>query len=122
MVATGVDFAFMIAVVELLHFSPVMGTVVGAAIGGFTNFMLGRHYTYRAQSRQVSVQVVRYVLVSATSLVLNALGEHLIVSLLASNYVLGRIIVATTVNNAWNYPMQRAFVFAQRKAVKEDSA
>jgi putative flippase GtrA len=121
-VATGVDFAIMIAVVELLHFSPVMGTVVGAAIGGFTNFMLGRHYTYRAQSKQVSVQVVRYVLVSAASLGLNALGEHLIVSLLASNYVLGRIIVATTVNNAWNYPMQRAFVFVQPKSVKEDPA
>jgi hypothetical protein len=30
--ATGVDFATMIGLVELLHFSPVMGTVVGAAL------------------------------------------------------------------------------------------
>jgi len=30
--------------------------------------------------------------------------------------------VATTVNNAWNYPMQRSFVFVQRKSVKEDPA
>jgi putative flippase GtrA len=121
-VATGVDFAMMIGVVELLHFSPVMGTVVGAAVGGITNFMLGRHYTYRSQHEQVGSQVFRYILVSVASLGLNALGEHLILFVLASHYVLGRIIVATTVNNAWNYPMHRGFVFAQRKSAKEDPA
>jgi putative flippase GtrA len=112
----------MIGVVELLRFSPVLGTVVGAAAGGFTNFILGRHYTYRSKSEQVSSQVLRYVLVSGASLCLNALGEHLIIGLLASHYILGRVIVATTVNNAWNYPMHRGYVFAQRKSVKENSA
>ena len=122
MVATGVDFAMMIGVVELLGLSPVIGTVVGAAAGGVTNFMLGRHYTYRSQDDRVSGQVARYALVSGASLGLNALGEHLIISLLAAHYVLGRIIVATAVNNVWNYPMHRGFVFAQRKSAKEDPA
>jgi putative flippase GtrA len=121
-VATGVDFAMMIGAVELLGFSPVMGTVVGAAAGGVTNFMLGRHYTYRTRSDEVSSQVGRYILVSGASLGLNALGEHLIITLLAAHYILGRILVATIVNNAWNYPMHRGYVFAQRKSVKEDPA
>ena len=121
MVATGVDFAMMIGVVELLRLSPVLGTVVGAAAGGVTNFMLGRHFTYRSQDNHVSGQVGRYVLVSGASLALNALGEHLIISLLAA-YVLGRIVIATAVNNVWNYPMHRGFVFAQRKSAKEDPA
>ena len=112
----------MIGVVELLRLSPVMGTVVGAAAGGVTNFMLGRHYTYRTRSDEVSSQVRRYILVSGASLGLNALGEHLILTLLAAHYILGRILVATTVNNAWNYPMHRGYVFAQRKSVKEDLA
>jgi len=112
----------MIGVVEILRLSPVLGTVVGAAAGGVTNFLLGRHYTYRSLDEQVSGQVARYVLVSGASLGLNALGEHFIISLLASHYILGRVVVATVVNNVWNYPMQRGFVFSQRKSVKEDPA
>jgi len=121
-VATGVDFAAMIASVELLRLSPVIGTVIGAAIGGVTNFLLGRHFTFRSQSVEVSRQALRYALVSATSLGLNALGEHAFITLFSSRYVLGRILVATAVNNLWNYPMQRFFVFAERKSAKEGPA
>jgi putative flippase GtrA len=122
LVATGVDFSAMIGMVELFHFSPVLGTVVGAAAGGVTSFILGRHYTYRSQTEPVSGQALRYSLVSGASLALNALGEHFILSLLAPHYVLGRVLVATTVNNAWNYPLHRGYVFAQRKSHKEDPA
>ncbi len=121
LVATGVDFSAMIASVELLRLSPVLGTVIGAALGGVTNFLMGRHFTFRSHQR-VSGQAFRYALVSGTSLGLNALGEHLFVSFLPARYVLGRILVATTVNNVWNYPMQRFFVFAERKPPKEDQA
>jgi len=122
LVGTGVDFATMIAAVELFGLSPVTGTVLGAAVGGVTNFWLGRRFTFRSRSQAVSGQFLRYSLVSAASLGLNALGEHLFITHVASRYVLGRILVASTVNNAWNYPMQRFFVFAERKPVKEDPA
>jgi putative flippase GtrA len=121
-VATAVDFATMIGLVEMLRFSPVMGTVVGAAAGGITSFALGRRYTFRSQTDPVSGQALRYGLVSVASLGLNALGEHLILFLLASHYVLGRILVATIVNNAWNYPMHRGYVFVPRKQAKENPA
>ncbi len=121
-VATGVAFGAMIASVELLRLSPVTGTVIGAAMGGVTNFLLGRHFTFRSRSKEVSRQALRYALVSGTSLGLNALGEHIFISLVPSRYVLGRILVAATVNNLWNYPMQRFFVFAERKPAKEDHA
>ena len=122
MAATGVDFATMIGLVELLRFSPVMATVVGAAAGAIISFTLGRHFTYHSQADPVSRQMLRYGLVSGASLGLNALGEHLILFLLPSHYVLGRILVATTVSNAWNYPMQRGFVFVPRKPAKENPA
>ncbi len=121
-VATGVDFSAMIASVELLGLSPVTGTVIGAAVGGVTNFLMGRHFTFRSRTKHVSRQALRYALVSGTSLGLNALGEKVFISFVASRYVLGRILVATTVNNLWNYPMQRFFVFAERKPPKEDQA
>jgi len=119
LVGTGVDFAVMILMVELAGVSPVTGTVVGAAVGGITNFWLGRHFTFRSRSKQVSGQAFRYGLVSLASLGLNALGEHGFISFFSSRYVLGRVLVAATVNNVWNYPMQRFFVFADRAPAKE---
>lgn len=119
-VATGVDFGAMIASVELLRLSPVTGTVIGAAIGGVSNFFLGRHFTFRSRSKEVTSQALRYALVSATSLGLNALGEYVFITLVPSRYVLGRILVAATVNNLWNYPIQRFFVFAERKPAKQE--
>jgi putative flippase GtrA len=122
LIGTGVDFVAMIGMVELAGASPVTGTVVGAAMGGVTNFWLGRYFTFRSNANPVSGQFFRYGLVSLMSLALNALGEHLFISQFSSRYVLGRVLVAATVNNAWNYPMQRFFVFAERKPAKEDAS
>lgn len=121
LVATGVDFATMIGVVELFHASPVLGTVCGAAAGGVTSFTLGRTFTFRSRTEPVGGQALRYSLVSAASLGFNALGEHLILAVMPSHYILGRALVATTVNSAWNYPLQRNFVFHRRPS-KENSA
>jgi putative flippase GtrA len=120
LVATGMDFAMMIGVVELFHVSPVLGTVCGAAAGGVTSFTLGRIFTFQSRAEPISGQVFRYSLVSGASLGLNALGEHLILRVMPSHYVLGRAIVATTVNNVWNYPLQRYFVLVHRTPSKEN--
>jgi len=115
-----VDFATMIGVVEFFHLSPVFGTVCGASAGAVTSFSLGRSFTYRSRAEPILAQVFRYSLVSGASLGLNALGEHLILRVMPSHYVLGRAIVATTVNNVWNYPLQRYFVFVHRTPSKEN--
>ena len=119
LLATGLDFATMIGVVELFRTSPVLGTMFGAAAGGVTSFILGRIFTFRSRVEPVSGQAFRYGLVSGASLGLNALGEHLILRVMPSHYVLGRAIVATTVSNVWNYPLQRFFVFVHRTPSKE---
>jgi putative flippase GtrA len=120
LLATGVDFATMIGVVELFRTSAVLGTVFGAAAGGVTSFILGRIFTFRSRVEPVSGQAFRYGLVSGASLGLNALGEHLILRVMPSHYVLGRAIIATTVSNVWNYPLQRYFVFVHRTPSKEN--
>lgn len=106
----------MVAAVELLRLSPVVATVIGAAAGATTNFLLGRHWTYRLASASgaLRAQAAKYIAVSAASLGLNAWGEHLFVNVLNVQYLLGRVITAVIVSNLWNYPMQRFFVFARR--------
>lgn len=113
-IATVADFMAMVGAVELTGVSPVVGTGVGATVGAITNFILARQWTYRrADGAAVQVQIARYLLVALVSLGLNTLGEHLFANVLHVQYVLGRVITAVIVSNAWNYPMQRFFVFSE---------
>jgi putative flippase GtrA len=114
LVTTGVDYAFMIACVELLGFRPVPATVVGALAGAVTSFTLGRLFTYRATAVGVARQSWRYALVAGASLVLNAVGEHVFSDILKLQYLVARVITSVIVSNAWNYPLQRFFVFSRR--------
>jgi putative flippase GtrA len=113
--STAVDYSVMIAVVEILHVGPVVATVVAAASGAVANFVISRRFTFRAAGTAVSPQVWRFALVSGTSLGLNALGEHVFHNLLGLQYVLARVITSVIVNNGWNYPMLRFFVFSSRR-------
>jgi len=113
--STIVDYAVMIACVELAHLSPVPATAIGATVGAVTNFLINRSFTYlRATDRRVPRQVGRYVFVSAMSLALNTGGEHLFHYVIGLQYFVARVIVSTIVSNAWNYPMLRFFVFSTK--------
>jgi putative flippase GtrA len=115
-VSTTVDFATMMAVVELLGVQPVAATIAGACAGAVTNFTLGRHIIFRAQEGRVLPQALRYALVSALSAGWNALGEWVFHDRLGLQYVLARVLVAGVVSVAWNFPMHRHFVFRRSPA------
>jgi putative flippase GtrA len=110
-VATLVDYLVMIAMVSLVGWTPVEGTVVGAATGAGVNFTLGRHFTFRATHARAHGQALRYFFVSLASLGLNALGEHLLAEVVGLQYVIARLITGLLVSFLWNYPMHRYFVF-----------
>jgi putative flippase GtrA len=112
--ATIGDYAVMIACVELIGMRPVPATALGALVGGVTNFILARFFAYRATEAGVGGQTWRYALVSTGSLGLNAVGEHLFANILGLQYLLARVITSIIVSNAWNYPLQRFFVFSRR--------
>jgi putative flippase GtrA len=115
-IATCVDFGTMVVAVEFIGLSPVLGTGIGATLGAGANFFLARHWTYRgSEGAAVQVQIARYLLVALVSLGLNTGGEHLFANVLHVQYVLSRVITAVIVSNAWNYPMQRFFVFGAGK-------
>jgi putative flippase GtrA len=110
-VATAVDFAAMIALVEGLGVSPVTATVVGALLGAVTNFALGRAWVFRRHSGHWAAQGLRYALVSGASAGWNALGEHLVHDVVRVQYIAARVLVSIVVSLLWNFPMQRRFVF-----------
>ena len=114
--ATGVDFGVMIACVQLVDLSPVVATAVGATVGAVTNFTLGRAWIFRRHQGHWAAQAARYAFVSGASAGLNTLGEHLLHDLAQVEYVIARVIVSVCVSLLWNFPMQRAFAFRERRA------
>ncbi|HXU64309.1 MAG TPA: GtrA family protein [Polyangia bacterium] len=112
-VATAVDYLVMVACVELAHLDAVAATAIGAFSGAVVNFILGRRMIYKTADLPASHQVWRYGLVSLASLGLNTGGEYLFHVMLRIEYLLARLITSVIVSNAWNYPMQRYFVFAR---------
>jgi putative flippase GtrA len=109
--ATAVDFGCMIALVELASMSPVVATIAGATCGAITNFALGRGAVFRATTDPIPMQALRYALVSATSLALNAVGVHILADNIGAHYLGARLAISFIVSVAWNYPLQRSFVF-----------
>jgi putative flippase GtrA len=114
--AAAVDYLVMILGVEVLHLSPVAATPFGAFSGAITNFTLGRRFTYKRTEVPARGQAWRYAIVSGASLGLNTGGEYLFHDLLHIEYLLARVITSVIVSNAWNYPMQRYFVFSAPRA------
>jgi putative flippase GtrA len=108
---TALDFAVMTALVTLAGTSAVVGTVFGAATGGVTNFILGRKWIFAATGASARHQALRYTAVSAASLLLNAAGEYVLHDRLGLQFQIARVVIATLVSVAWNFPMHRYFVF-----------
>jgi putative flippase GtrA len=111
LIASAVDFSTMIAGVRLLEMHPALATAGGAAAGASVNFLLGRYWIFPNTSATTGASALRYALVSLVSLALNSTGEYLFVSLTRVHYVLARLLVAIAVSIAWNFPMQRGFVY-----------
>ncbi len=110
LVATGVDYVIMIALVSLCGLSPVWGTVLGALGGAVTSFTLGRRWVFDAQRGELGGQALRYAMVSAVSLCCNAGGEWLLLRV-GLNYIVARVVMSAIVGIGWNFPMHRHFVF-----------
>lgn len=113
-VATGVDFAVVVALVQGLSFKPSLATLLGAAVGALTNFTLNRVVTFRSTDT-VLPQAARYAAVSGSSALLNAGGVALLAFHPALDYRLAWWLVRGAVWLFWNYPLQRSYVFAARQ-------
>jgi phosphatidylglycerophosphate synthase/putative flippase GtrA len=109
-VATGVDFASVLGMVEWMSFSPVAATALGCVLGGVVNYSLNRLITFRSHGA-VAPQMARYALVSGTSALLNAGGVALLTLHPQLAYTLGWWLARGAVYFAWNLPLQRDYVF-----------
>lgn len=109
-IATAVDFALVLALVEWMNLLPAWATVLGALLGAVVNYSINRVLTFRSTAA-VGRQMVRYAVVSGTSALLNAGGVALLTLHPQLAYTFGWWMVRGVVYFAWNLPLQRDYVF-----------
>ncbi|MFZ5896600.1 MAG: GtrA family protein [Myxococcota bacterium] len=106
--ATATDFvvASMLSY-AVLH--PSAATFVGCGAGGLVAFLVNRGWAFRSQGRK-SAELVRFLLVWATSALWNAGGVGWLTHA-GVPFAYAWIIVRGLVYSGWNYPLLRWFVF-----------
>jgi phosphatidylglycerophosphate synthase/putative flippase GtrA len=117
--ATAVDFAAILLMVELVRFGPPLATTLGCVVGALVHYSLNRIISFRSRD-SVAPQVGRYALVSATSALLNTGGVALLALHPQVPYQLAWWLTRAAVYLAWHLPLQYDYVFGTRAARTED--
>ena len=111
---SAVDFLIYALMVQLTGNSPAMvslATAEGAVSGGVINFLIARKWVFNEGQHKARVQIARYILVWAGSILLNSLGMYLLTYFTTLNYMVARILVSVLVGVLYNYFLQKRFVF-----------
>ncbi len=110
-VASAADFLMLVFLTEIVGFWYVSSTVLGGLTGAIVSFYLSRQWAFERTDDKKRWQIVRYALVSGTSLVLNTAGVYLLTEYMGSHYTISKLVISFLVGILFNFPMFRYFVF-----------
>jgi putative flippase GtrA len=115
--ATATDFA-LAGSLHSASVGPAAATFIGCVAGGAVSFRLSRTWTFQAGSSRALPQILRFVVVWATSALLNSTGVPALLAW-APSFAVAWLTVRAAVYLGWNYPLSRWFVFsADRSGVE----
>lgn len=109
------DYLIMIFFTEVFHVHYTISIAIGGVIGAAVNFSLNNKWTFRSKDNpyknSMLKQLLKFVLVVLNSILLKSSGTYLITTFLKLDYKISRIIVDLIVSIAFNYTLQRFWVF-----------
>lgn len=121
-IATAADFGAVVLFVSMMNIDPWVATALGCLIGGTVNFAMNRVWTFGSHGAPLG-QASRYAFVSMSSALLNSGGVAVLLFVPTLDYRIAWFIVRGAVFLAWNYPLQRDYVFAEgQDAIDEPTA
>lgn len=109
--ASLVDYSVTVFLVELIGFWYLPGSSTGTIVGGLTNFALGRNWVFRGGEKERHSQLLRYFLVWSGYLLLTTYGVYMLTHFGKFNYMISKLSVSLFLAVAYNYPLQKKFVF-----------
>lgn len=117
-VATLADYVLAFSLVHGLGKPDWLATALGCSLGAVVNYLINRRVTFRSTQAKTP-EFIRYLLVSASSLVHNTLGVSLLTYFLRPllgkvAYDLSWVLTRAAVFYFWNARLQTGYVFARR--------
>ena len=112
--ATVSDFA-VASSLHALGVRAAAATFLGCVVGGAVAFAFSRRFSFQASGARALPQLGRFLLVWASSALLNSSGVPMLLELVGS-FAPAWLLVRGSVYLAWNYPLARWFVFARGRA------
>lgn len=125
--ASWLDLGTGFVLFSFVHLAPWLSTGIGAVAGGILNCFLNYKFTFRAQECPWKAVIVKYTMVWIGSILLNAFGTQAVYYLLQhwtwlehigfrpdGYYAAARVGVSLIVSWAWNFMLQRTFVYRRR--------
>ena len=115
-----VDYLVMICLTEFFHIHYTISIAAGGIIGAIVNFTINRTWTFYSSDRRYQVsrkgQLLRFVLVVANSIIMKSSGTYFFTTFFRIDYKISRIITDLTVSWAFNYMLQRHWVFRKARS------
>ncbi|WP_121356132.1 GtrA family protein [Flavisolibacter nicotianae] len=109
--ASLVDYGITVFAVEFVGFWYLAGSSTGTILGGITNFSLGRNWVFKGGERERHIQLFRYFMVWSGYLFLATTGVYLLTHFANFNYLVSKASVTLFLAVAYNYPLQKRYVF-----------
>ena len=111
-VATAIQYAILVALVQGLGAEPTPASTLGFAVSVVFNYFANRRWTFRSERAHASA-APRFFLVQGVGLGLNGLLVYLGAEVLGVNYLLAQV-AATGVVLVWNFFSHLLWSFSER--------
>lgn len=110
-----VDYLFMVFLTEIFNLHYTISIVSGGIIGSIVNFNLNKYWTFRSKDILYKYsgkkQLFRFIIVVLNSIFWKDTGTYIITEFLHFDYKISRIIVDIIVSLAFNFTLQKYWVF-----------
>lgn len=114
-----VDYLTMIFFTEIFDVPYTISIAIGGVIGAVVNFHINNKWTFKVKDslykKSTINQLIRFVAVVINSIALKSAGTYLLSTWSNFDYKISRIIIDLIVSLAFNYTLQKYWVFAMVK-------
>ena len=114
LLTTALDFGTLLGLTELGGVNYVLATWIGTVVGSLANFTINKVWAFAARDAPAVPALGRFVLVQAGASGLHTVGVWALTRFGRLPYPGSKAVVAAAVYLAWNYPLNRWFVFNPR--------
>jgi putative flippase GtrA len=115
LLTTALDFGTLIGLTEVAGVNYVLATWIGTIVGAVANFTINKVWAFDARRLRAMPAIARFVGVQAGASGLHTGGVWVLTRFARLPYPVSKLVIAAFVYLTWNYPLNRWFVFGQRR-------